>query len=268
MEEPVERIKEHLKVSSIVCFDETGMSCNGDTYWLHSASTKELTYYSIHQKRGKEAMNAIGILPACQGTAIHDSLSAYFTYEQCRHGLCNAHHLRELTFIKELYNQVWASEMIECLLQMKRKTEKAREANQGHLSRRQIGYFERLYQAIVEKGYKANPLQRDPPGGRSKRGRPKKGKARCLVERFDIHRQKVLAFLYDLHVPFDNNLAERDIRMAKLKQKISGTFRSEEMAHGFCRIRSFISTARKQSRKILEAIGTLLSGSPFIPVSE
>ncbi|TLD39849.1 MAG: Mobile element protein [Candidatus Jettenia ecosi] len=267
VEEPVERIKQQLKASSIVCFDETGMSQNGDTYWLHSASTEELTYYSIHQKRGREAMNAIGILPEFEGMAIHDSLSAYFTYGQCRHGLCNAHHIRELTFIKEISNQVWAGEMIECLLKMKRKTEKAREASQGQLSQRQIKYFERLYQSIVEKGYKANPLQRDPPLGRSKRGRPKKGKARCLVERFDIHRQKVLAFLYDLNVPFDNNLAERDIRMAKLKQKISGTFRSEEMAHGFCRIRSFISTVRKQSRKVMESIRTLLSGSPFIPVS-
>ncbi|TLD39948.1 MAG: Mobile element protein [Candidatus Jettenia ecosi] len=205
-------------------------------------------------------------MPEFQGTAVHDSLSAYFTYEQCRHGLCNAHHLRELTFIKEIYNQVWASEMVECLLQLKRKMEKAREASQRQLSRRQIGYFERRYQSIVEKGYKANPL-RDPPMGRIKRGRSKKGKARCLVERFDVHCQKVLAFMYDLKVPFDNNLAERDIRMAKLKRNISGTFRSEKMAHDFCRIRSFISTARKQSRNILEAIGTLFSSSPLIPVS-
>lgn len=265
LEEPVERIKEQLKVSSPVNFDETGMSSNGDTYWLHTASTKELTYYSIHQRCGQEAMNDIGILPAYQGTAIHDSLSAYFTYQQCRHGLCNAHHLRELTFIKERYDQSWASEMIKCLLEIKHKTEKAREARQRQLSQRQIKYFERLYQSIVEKGYKAN-LLRDPPEGRNKRGRPKKGKARCLVERFDIHCQKVLAFMYDFNVPFDNNLAERDIRMAKLKQKISGTFRSEDMAHDFCRIRSFISTVRKQSRKIIEAIGTIFSGSPFIPV--
>lgn len=160
VEEPVERIKERQKISSFVCFDETGMSLNGTNQWLHSASTQELTYYSIHQKRGREAMNDIGILPACQGTAIHDSLSAYFTYEQCRHGLCNAHHIRELTFIKELYNQPWAGEMIECLLKIKRKTEKAREASQGQLSQRQIKYFERLYQSIVERGYKANPWRK------------------------------------------------------------------------------------------------------------
>ncbi|MCF6157237.1 MAG: IS66 family transposase [wastewater metagenome] len=265
LEEPVERIKEQLKVSSSVNFDETSISSNGDTHWLHTASTKELTYYSIHQRRGQEAMNDIGILPEFQGTAIHDNLSAYFTYKQCRHGLCNAHHLRELVFIKENYDQSWAGEMIKCLLKMKHKSEKAREANQRQLSQRQIKYFERRYQSIVEKGYKANPL-RDPLGGGNKRGRPKKGKARCLVERFDIHRQKVLAFMYDFNVPFDNNLAERDIRMAKLKQKISGTFRSEEMAHDFCRIRSFISTVRKQSRKVIEAIGTIFSGSPLIPV--
>ena len=259
LQEPVEQIKEQIKKSSVVHFDETGVSIKGNNQWLHSASTKDFTHYTVHIKRGAQAMNAIGILPEFQGTAVHDSLASYFQYS-CQHSLCNAHHLRELTFIDEEFQQPWAGEMIRCLLNIKHSVEEAKSELKEHLSQDQIQYYKNVYQMILEKGYQTNPLKSFPDGNRT-RGRPKKGKARCLVQRLDEHREKVLAFMTDFKIPFDNNLAERDIRMAKVQQKISGTFRSEEMAHAFCRIRSFISTVRKRTFNLMDAIETIFTNS-------
>jgi transposase len=249
---PVEQIKEQIKAAGVVNFDETGLSVNGKNHWLHSASTKNLTHYELHAKRGTEAMNEIGILPTFAGTAVHDGLPAYFQYD-CQHSLCNAHHLRELTFIDEEFKQPWAGDMIDCLLEIKQTVEEAKSAFQKHLSSSQILDYLNRYQMILEKGYAANPLN-DFSDANKTRGRPKKGKARCLVERLEVHRDQALAFMFDFEIPFDNNLAERDVRMAKVRQKISGTFRSREMAKAFCRIRSFISTARKRAFHTMDSI--------------
>ena len=251
-------LKEQMIQATVAHFDETGLSQNGKNHWLHSVSTKEATYYAMHQKRGTEAMDAIGILPEFQGTAVHDGWPAYFQYEQCWHGLCNAHHLRELIFIKEQLNQPWAQPMIDCLLKIKEKVDEAKEQGLTSLSDWQISYWRNRYEFIIARGYRVNP-RHDPPRTQRKRGRPPKGKARCLLERLDCHQKKVLAFMWDFEVPFDNNLAERDVRMAKLKQKISGTFRSPEMADAFCRIRSFISTVRKQGLQLREALESIFS---------
>ena len=143
--------------------------------------------------------------------------------------------------------------MMQCLLKIKQKVEDARSASQEHLTTSQIRYYQNRYQMILEKGYAANPLK-DLSDGNRTRGRPKRGKARCLVQRLDEHRDQALAFMVDFEIPFDNNLAERDVRMAKVRQKISGTFRSLDMAKAFCRIRSFISTARKRAFHTMDAI--------------
>ena len=226
------------------------------------ACTAELTHYQTHPKRGSEATDEIGILPNFTGRAIHDHWRPYFTYE-CDHGLCNAHHLRELIFVHEECGQEWAKEMIDCLLEIKQVVDEAR-GSAAELPKRQLDKLERQYQRIIAKGHAENPIP-PPPPGKKKRGRPKKSKARNLLERLDDHRKETLAFLYDFRVPFDNNQAERDVRMANVQQKISGTFRSQAGVTAFCRIRSYVSTARKNAINAIEAIRTLFAGRPFSP---
>ena len=261
LETPVQRIKEQIAQAPVAQFDESGSRVEKKLWWLHAASTSTATYYDIHPKRGSEALDAIGILPAFIGRAIHDFWKPYFGYE-CAHGLCNAHHLRELVFVHEQHHQVWADAMINCLLDIKTAVAQARPTAE-HLTKAQIGNFEALYQRILNQGYDQNPLA--PIHAGKKRGRRKKTKTRNLLERLDEHRREALAFMYDFNVPFDNNLSERDIRMMKVQQKISGMFRSEEGAKAFCRIRSYISTARKNAVGAMDAIARAFSGNPFVP---
>ncbi len=264
LENPVEQIKEQLKKTSLAHFDETGISVMAKRHWLHAASTDKLTYYDVHVKRGTEAMDDIGILPNFYGRAIHDFWKPYLTYDNCTHGLCNAHHLRELIFLHEELKQNWAKNMIDCLLDIKKTVDETR-ATRNSLIKEQLQKLEKRYQRILNKGYAVNPLENRPPCPK-KRGRLKKSKSRNLLERLDEHRKKALAFMYDFKVPFDNNLVERDVRMAKVQQKISGTFRSENGAKSFCRIRSYISTVRKNSLDVLEAIKNIFKGSAFVPM--
>lgn len=258
----VEKIKELIRSSPVVHFDESGVSVNGDLQWLHSASTAKAAYYKIHPKRGSEAMDDMGILPGFGGRAIHDFWKAYLEYE-CNHGFCNAHLLRELIFASEELGQKWAKKMIYFLLKVKEAVGEM-SATADCLPKDDIRRFERGYRRILKMGDTENPPS---PGMfcKKKRGRPKKGKARNLLERFEEYPREILAFMYDFSVPFDNNLSERDIRMIKLKQKISGTFRSAEWGKAFCHARSYISTARKNAINVIEAIKSVFAGQPFIP---
>ncbi len=260
---PVDQIKEQIKAAEVAHFDETGLSVKGKRHWLHTASTNKFTYYEIHSKRGSEAMDDIGILPNFFGRAIHDFWKPYWTYEDCEHGLCNAHHLRELIFLHEEQQQVWAKNMMDCLLKIKETVDETRHI-QDHLEKEQIETFETIYESILAEGYAQNPVKNKPPRAK-KRGRAQKSKARNLLERLDEYRDQTLAFMYDFNVPFDNNLAERDVRMTKVQQKISGTFRSENGAEAFCRTRSYISTVKKNFLNVLESIDGIFTGSPFIP---
>lgn len=262
LEEPALQIKAQIAQAPVVHFDESGSRVDKKLWWVHVASTATATYYFIHPKRGSEAIDAIDILPGFLGRAIHDFWKPYFGYP-CDHGLCNAHHLRELTFVHEEHHQPWAQSMIACLLAMKAVVDEARP-HASTLSHFQVRTFRRRYQAIIEDGYVQNPLE--PSAWSKKRGPEKKTKPRNLLERLDKHRSKVQAFLTDFNVPFDNNQAERDIRMMKVQQKISGVFRSPEGAKAFCRIRSYISTARKNALGALEAIQRIFTGTPFVPV--
>jgi len=261
--ETAEKIKTLIERAPVVHFDETGSRVEGKRWWLHSASTAGATHYDVHRKRGGEAIDEIGILPDFKGRAIHDFWKPYFGYT-CPHGLCNAHHLRELTFVHEQLKEGWAKRMIDCLVDMKKAVDQARRTSSS-LSETRIRALERRYQSILDEGYAANPLKPLRPNAKKKRGRRKKSKARNLLERLDHHRSEVLAFLYDFDVPFDNNLAEQDIRMMKVQQKISGTFRSEEGAKAFCRIRGYISTARKNALGAMDALTRLFEGNPFVP---
>jgi transposase len=257
-------IKEAVIQAEVAHADETGFYINGKRHWLHTASTPELTYFAPHPRRGQAATQEIGILPAFGGTLVHDALSSYFLYLLLVHALCNAHHLRDLTAVVENDQQAWAWWMILLLLAAKQLVEEARQREETELPPDQIERIQQLYNAIVAHGLAENPLpEAKPPPG--KRGRPKKSKARNLVERFDKHPDAVLRFVHDFKVPFDNNLAERDIRMMKVQQKISGCFRSWEGAAQFCHLRSYISTIRKQGLNVWAALGSLFEGDVLMP---
>jgi hypothetical protein len=207
-------------------------------------------------------MDAIGILPDRTGWSIHDYWKAYLKYTQAKHSLCNAHNIRDLIFITECEGQPWAAEMLEWLLTIKQSVETAKDQGQTALSEEQITRFKHGYDRIVAGGLFANPPSERTKG---KRGRVKQSFAKNMLDRLRDHEEKVLAFMDDFMVPFDNNLAERDIRMVKVQQKVSGGFRSGDGAKVFCHVRSYISTARKNGQPILEALYQALIGIPYVP---
>ena len=264
VEAVTEAIKEAITESDVAHADETGFYIGGQRYWLHTVSTEELSCFEPHAKRGQAATEEIGILPCFRGTLVHDAWMSYWTYRLLVHALCNAHHLRDLTAIVENDQQAWAAFMITFLLTAKQMVEAAQQAGETALSADQLQRIDRLYDALVCLGLSENPLPADPPLP-PKRGRPKRTKARNLVERFAQHKVAILRFVHDFKVPFDNNLAERDIRMMKVQQKVSGCFRSWHGAVAFCRLRSYISTIRKQGLSVWEALASLFNGHVLIP---
>lgn len=262
--EPVEAaIKRGVAGAKVAHFDETGLNVGGRNCWLHVASTPRLTFYAAHQQRGRAALDAIGVVPHFRGRAVHDGLASYWQYAQCAHALCNAHHLRELTFVEEQLGQPWAKDLKAVLLDGKQAVDAARARGLPSLSAAVKQELDRRYDEILEAGEKANP----PPEPTGKRGRPKRGKAGSLVERLREHKGATLAFLEDFAIPFDNNQAERDIRMTKVRQKISGCFRTTTGADRFCRIRGYISTLRKQGIPVLSALGQAMVGAPPMPAT-
>jgi transposase len=254
----VELIKEKLNREPLLHFDETGTRVDGKTQWAHVACTPELTYISVEESRGVKGMDSAGVLPDYKGTVIHDCLSSYFKYDEVRHGLCGAHLLRELTGVSENYGQAWASDMIELLLDMK-------DMKEAYLLKGQVSAPEELwemcssaYDEIVAEAQALNPVIEEQP---KKKGRRKRGKVGSLVDRLALRKDQWLLFFTDFSVPFDNNQAERDIRMFKVKQKVSGCFRTTEGAKDFAKISSFIGTARKKGLSAFKAIKNALLGN-------
>jgi transposase len=261
--EPVEAaIKAALKRAPVLHSDETGVRQAGQLAWAHVASTARLTHYAIHPKRGSVATQAIGILPDYPGVSVHDGWKPYQTHTQCRHALCNIHHLRELTFLEEQYQQSWATELKRLLREMKAATDQARQQGQPQLAPAVHATLVARYDALIAAGLAANP---PPERGPHRRGRRKQTPARNLLERLLLGKDQVLAFLDDLTIPFDNNQAERDLRMLKTQQKVSGCFRSEKGAIAFARLRGYLSTLRKQEAKLLAALESLCAGAPLSP---
>ena len=257
----LKRIKTALHTSQVVHNDETGFRVEKKRWWLHVAATSRFTLYLAHPKRGKEATDAMEILPHFLGTSIHDSLSSYLQYE-CMHGLCVVHYLRELTFVFERFEQRWANEMKALLLEIKARVQRAREEGMTSLPEAVKQDFERRYTELVQTGMAANP----PPQKRTgKRGAPKKSDALNLLIRLHHYRDLILRFMHDFDVPFDNNQAESDLRMMKLRQKISGCFRTQEGAAIFCDLRSYLSTLQKQGVHLLTALRSAIVGSPLLP---
>ena len=261
--EPVETaIKDALRQAPLLHHDETGVRRAGRLAWAHVTCTDQLTHYAIHAKRGSAATDAIGILPTYSGVSVHDGWKPYQTYTQCRHALCNVHHLRELTYLEEAYQQAWATDMKTLLHEMKAATNAAHAQGHLHLPAAPHTAFVARYATLLASGLAANP----PPGRRpGQRGRLKQSPARNLLERLWLQQDQVLAFLDDLTIPFDNNQAERDVRMLKTQQKVSGCFRSDAGADAFTRIRGYCSTLRKQGVALLDALRTLFTGSPLYP---
>ena len=263
-----EAVKGLLRAAEVLHVDESGLRVRGTLHWLHVASTERLTSYEVHAKRGHEAMEAAGILGSFHGTVIHDHWKPYFMYDECTHALCNAHHLRELRFIATQYHQAWANDMAALLVKIKAAVA-ATPAPAMCLAMPALLAFEARYDAIVQAGLAANSISMPTVEGKApKRGRPKQSPPVNLLIRLRDFKRQVLAFMSDFRVPFDNNQGERDIRMVKVKQKVSGGFRTLEGAKRFGRIRGYISTARKNAKNVFEAIRDAFDGSPFIPSSE
>jgi transposase len=267
-------IKQRLRQAEVIHVDETGLRVEGAGSFVHVASTARLTHYAYDTRRGKAAMDDIGILPAFRGTSVHDGWPAYTYYYQCRHALCGAHLLRELTYIEESHPHQrgqWAEPLAKLLVEIKNAVEVARRAGRATLTEQEQEEFFHRYDELVRRGLELNPerhirrRQVEPGKATAKKGRGRipQSEARKLVARLESRREEVLCFLTDFRVPFEHNQAERDLRMIKLQQKIGGCFRSGEGARQFCRLRSVISTARKQGQAVLDSIERMLRGQPL-----
>lgn len=254
-------IKAALVKAEVISVDETGCAAHGRRQWLHVSCTPALTFYASHDKRGRVALDDLDILPAFKGTAVHDAYASYTQY-QCRHALCNAHLLRELRFLEERHGQAWAQALAELLLEIKDVCE---AAPGGVPSPLQQNAYAARYDAIVQAGMAAQPPPEEAPAG--KRGRLKQSKAKNLLDRLAVRKDEVLRFMVEPKVPFDNNQAERDLRMVKVQQKISGCFRGEGVRY-FCRIRGYISTLRKQGLNVLAGLESVFKGQPLLPSFE
>ncbi|MCK5250391.1 MAG: IS66 family transposase [Spirochaetaceae bacterium] len=245
----IENLKSKLIGAQVLHNDETGVNINGTLRWIHTAGNSEYTYLFPHKKRGSDASDEMGILPHYKGVSVHDFWKPYEQYD-CTHAYCNAHILRELIFASENHKQAWAADMIDLLLEIKDKVDLSPT---HHLAEDEVSLFLGKYNRLITQGYTANP----PPERTGKRGRPRKGKVLALIHRMDLYQHDILRFMSEGNVPFTNNLAERDLRMIKVRQKISGTFKNIDRASDFCSIRSYLSTVQKQGKDILEALANV-----------
>ena len=259
-----EMIKQALRQADVQGNDETGIRVQGILHWLHVARTDRLTHYAVHRKRGKEATDAIGILPQFHGIMEHDSYNSYPQYTQCEHGLCNAHPLRELHFFFEHEKQEWAGPLKEHLLTCHKTVEEARARGETCLSAEVISHLTSTYHQLIEIGLAAQPPPASPAP--KKRGRVKQTKAKNLLDRLQRNAASFLLFMSDFRVPFTNNGSEQDLRMMKVQQKISGTFRSQAGPVAFCRIRSYFSTLAKQGYRLCLVARQIFAGVPFSPI--
>lgn len=252
------RLKAALRQSEVMGVDETGININGENNWVHVARTENLTHLAFHPKRGRTAIEEIGIIGEFTGTLVRDGFTAYRKYEQCQHGLCNAHLLRDLAFIGESspLHQVWTSELAALLLEIKKTVESAKSDCLYGLAKSLQNNFSTRYDQITDK---AECIIRGSPELRSAHL-----SAKTLHRRLIRYKENILGFMTDFRVPFDNNGSERDLRMLKLQQKISGCFRSVEGVKTFCRVRSYLSSAKKQTVNLLIALESALEGQPIV----
>jgi transposase len=265
LEDFVATVRAQLQDAPVAHFDETGARVAGKLGWIHVAATDKLTAYHRAPARGESSMNLGGVLPGFNGVAIHDGLTSYRHYDVA-HGLCNAHHLRELAALEETLGRhgvVWPAAMSELLVELNTAVNRAKDAGKTGLPAVKLAGYRRRYRAVITQAWQAHP----PPPPTGKQGRPKLGVAGSLVRRLDIYQDDVLRFATNFTVPFDNNQAERDIRMIKLQQKISGCWRTEPGADAFLTVRSYLSTARKHGRNALDVLHDLFEDNAWIPAT-
>ena len=258
-----EAITNALKFEPIIQNDETGVRVEGKLHWLHVTSTSHLTHYSIQKKRGTEGINEVGILPNFTGISVHDFWNPYLSYP-CTHSFCCAHILRELIRVEEETKQEWPGKLVELLLQAKEIKEEY-HSDGIPIPPVMRNSLNSAYDELIQIGLDENPL---PVKSMGKKGRTKKTFARNLLERLEVFKDGVLRFIENQIVPFDNNLAERDIRMMKVKMKISGGFRDKSTAEAVTLIRSYISTIRKNAERVIQAIKSAFDSNPWMIESD
>lgn len=262
----LDRVHEQIVDSPVVHFDETGVRAGGRGRWLHSSSTQTLTFYALHDLRGTEGIDHAGVLPRFEGIAVHDGWPQYRAYTNVIHALCNAHHLRELLAIIEQdpEGQSWAAKIDMLLRALHVTVEEAKAVGEQSLDPWTLAGYRAAYEQIIALGHQQNP----PPTKRTgKRGPIGRSASANLLRRLDEQREHVLRFAHDFRVPFDNNLAERDIRMIKIQQKVSGCWRTTTGADRFLALRSYISTTRKQSRDTIDTLARLAKHQPWLPTA-
>jgi transposase len=257
----VEAVRGQLAAAPVAHFDETGARVAGKLHWVHSASTASLSLFTVHAKRGRQAMDAAEVLPGFAGVAVHDGWAPYWRYE-ATHALCGAHLLRELEAITDEPGQGWAAGMAELLVDGKLVAERARAAGLKRVDDETRARLRARYQRLLTDGQAANP---PPSSSGHRRGRTRRSPAANLLARLHAHRDEVLRLLDDCRVPFDNNQAERDLRMVKLQQKISGCWRTLAGAEAFLALRSYVSTARKHGLNPLAVLRQLFESQPWLP---
>jgi len=259
--EPFEnRLVEILPQEPVLHADETSVPINKVPHWLHVLCTPLLTFFAIHLRRGREAIAAIGIIPRFTGWLMHDFLSSYLGFENCLHTFCKSHLMRELVFLFEQHQQHWARDLYDLFLEML-ECVKDRKARDAPLTEKEFRRWQQGYRSLLKAGRRANPLT----PLQNARKRPKQSKAQNLLDRLEGHDDCILAFLWELNLPFTNNEAERAFRMMKVRLKISGCFRTLAGARRHARIRSYISTLRKHGLPVLEYLRHALDGHPFLP---
>ncbi|HEU4966721.1 MAG TPA: IS66 family transposase [Candidatus Saccharimonadales bacterium] len=255
----VEQIAQWIERAAVMHVDETSVHLRGKVHWIHVHSTARLTLYRWHAKRGTEGIQAVSLVPGYRGRMMHDRWTSYDRYP-CAHSLCGAHLIRDTLFVAEHEQQPWASRMVEHLRQMDHVSNQWREQGARHLPAEVRQELLAEYFDILRTGYAAHAGQPPPP---KKAGRRKQNPSLNLLDTFLKRAEHILGFLDDLCIPFTNNLAERDLRMIKVQQKISGTFRSPDGITAFCALRSYLSTMRKQGRPLLSALRAVFVGTPF-----
>ena len=247
LEDYQQQIKKLLLSATVLHGDETGVKINGNNHWMHVLSNERLSFFGAHKKRGKEAINDIGILQNYSGTLVHDRFSSYFSYK-CNHSLCNAHILRDLNYVEEAFDAPWANQIKKLLVRAKNKKDEDPNIKSA--------YYRRIYKQYVN-------LIRPVIKGYDKKF--KKTEEQRLAFALEKYKTLFLKFIQQAEIPFDNNQAERDLRMIKVKQKVSGCFRSTKNATYFARIRGYISTVKKNKKSVLDEIENALTGNPMIP---
>ena len=261
----VKYIRNMVSKLSLLHCDETGLRVNGKLHWLHCMCNSEWAYYAVHGKRGTEAMEAIGLLPEYRGILLHDFWKSYFVYDKAEHAMCCAHLLRELVYAEEQKHQAWAKPLQELLLEMLSERKRLMEQGQSSYLPGQLDGFLRRYDALVAQGLEENPL---PERKKGKMGAPKKGEMRSLLERFRDYKPQILRFAVDWAVPFTNNEAEQSIRFSKVKEKVSGCFRTLQGAQEYAEIMSYTNSAYKHGVGYFEAIKAALDGNALSLVAQ